>query len=120
VSSFGLGGSNAHVIIESAASFNAARKSEPEIPKTASNVPHLLLFSANTPASIKAMVEQYRSFLGKTPICCQMWPILLRISVSICLIAPLLSARVTNSPFRRMLSHPPLRRMETPSRRLLW
>jgi acyl transferase domain-containing protein len=65
VNSFGLGGSNAHAIIESAASFNATRKFETS--KAASNTPHLLLFSANTPASLKAMGEKYETFLDKNP-----------------------------------------------------
>ncbi|KAH8693388.1 hypothetical protein GQ44DRAFT_695216 [Phaeosphaeriaceae sp. PMI808] len=65
VSSFGLGGSNAHVIIESAASFNATRKFETS--GAASNTPHLLLFSANTPASLRVMVDKYEAFLDKTP-----------------------------------------------------
>ncbi|KAJ5259397.1 hypothetical protein N7478_012378 [Penicillium angulare] len=63
INSFGLGGSNAHAIIESAASFNATR--EPS--RAASNTPHLLLFSANTPASLKAMNEKYETFLEKNP-----------------------------------------------------
>ncbi|KAL7940018.1 hypothetical protein V8C42DRAFT_356517 [Trichoderma barbatum] len=65
INSFGLGGSNAHAIIESAASFNARRRFETS--RAASNTPHLLLFSANSPASLNTMGEKYRAFLGKTP-----------------------------------------------------
>ncbi|EFQ92956.1 hypothetical protein PTT_09821 [Pyrenophora teres f. teres 0-1] len=66
VSSFGFGGSNAHVIIESAASFNTTRK--PETSRAASNsTPQLLLFSANTPPSLKAVVANYDAFLHKSP-----------------------------------------------------
>ncbi|KJZ78545.1 hypothetical protein HIM_01936 [Hirsutella minnesotensis 3608] len=65
INSFGLGGSNAHAVIESAASFNAACK--PGISRAASNTPHLLLFSANTPASLKAMGKKYEAFLNRTP-----------------------------------------------------
>ncbi|KAL6890027.1 hypothetical protein GGI43DRAFT_425686 [Trichoderma evansii] len=65
VNSFGLGGSNAHAIIESAASFNVKRKSETS--RAASTTPHLLLLSANTPASLKDVGEKYKAFLEKTP-----------------------------------------------------
>ncbi|KAF7563661.1 hypothetical protein G7046_g476 [Stylonectria norvegica] len=65
INSFGLGGSNAHAIIESAASFNASR--ELGTSRAASNTPHLLLFSANTPTSLKAMGEKYEAFLDKSP-----------------------------------------------------
>lgn len=65
VNSFGLGGSNAHAIIESAASFNATRKTETS--RAASTTPHLLLLSANTPASLKVVGEKYKAFLDKTP-----------------------------------------------------
>ncbi|KAL7918584.1 hypothetical protein ACQKWADRAFT_330517 [Trichoderma austrokoningii] len=64
VNCFGIGGSNAHAIIESAASFNVVRKSKTG---RAANTPHLLLLSANTPASLKAMGEKYKTFLGKNP-----------------------------------------------------
>jgi acyl transferase domain-containing protein len=65
VSTFGLGGSNAHAIIESAGSFNATRKSKDE--RATLNTPHLLVYSANTTASLKAMGERYESFLDKSP-----------------------------------------------------
>ncbi|KAM4065795.1 acyl transferase domain-containing protein [Hirsutella rhossiliensis] len=64
INSFGLGGSNAHAIIESAASFNSTRK--PGTSRAAANTTHLLLFSANTPASLKAMGKKYEAFLNKT------------------------------------------------------
>ncbi|KAI3094809.1 hypothetical protein CBS147333_9920 [Penicillium roqueforti] len=63
INSFGLGGSNAHAIIESAASFIDSPKST----RAASNTPHLLLFSANTPASLKTMGEKYEAFLERSP-----------------------------------------------------
>ncbi|KAM5472255.1 hypothetical protein MauCBS54593_002846 [Microsporum audouinii] len=66
VSSFGLGGSNAHAIIESAARFNATRKFETSRAVAAPNTPHLLLFSANTPPSLTAIVDKYEGFLNKT------------------------------------------------------
>ncbi|KAF3480038.1 uncharacterized protein GIQ15_07014 [Arthroderma uncinatum] len=68
VSSFGLGGSNAHAIIESAARFNATRKFETSRAAAAApNTPHLLLFSANTPSSLTATVDKYEGFLDKSP-----------------------------------------------------
>lgn len=65
INSFGLGGSNAQAIIESAASFGATRKLETR--RVAANAPHLLLFSANTPASLKDTVDKYEVFLDRTP-----------------------------------------------------
>jgi acyl transferase domain-containing protein len=65
VSSFGLGGSNAHAIIESAASFDATPKSNTS--RAGPNTPHLLLFSANTPSSLKATIDKYEAFLSKSP-----------------------------------------------------
>ncbi|KAF3391358.1 Compactin diketide synthase mokB [Penicillium rolfsii] len=67
INSFGLGGSNAHAIIhaiiESAASFIDSPKST----RAASNTPHLLLFSPNTPASLKTIGEKYKAFLKRSP-----------------------------------------------------
>lgn len=65
VSSFGIGGSNAHAIVESAASFDTARK--PGTSRGAPNTPHLLLFSANTSASLKAVGDKYEKFLAEKP-----------------------------------------------------
>ena len=65
INSFGVGGANAHAIIESTASFLASRQiSEPERAKT--NGPQLLLFSANTAQSLKDMERNYQSLLGET------------------------------------------------------
>ncbi|PYH37625.1 type I polyketide synthase [Aspergillus neoniger CBS 115656] len=63
INSFGLGGSNSHAIIESAASFIDS----PNSTRAASNTPYLLLFSANTAASLKAMGEKYEAFLERSP-----------------------------------------------------
>lgn len=59
VNSFGIGGANAHVIIDSAASFNIA----PKIP-AAVKTPQLLVYSANSAESLKKMAEGYEEFLG--------------------------------------------------------
>ncbi|KAJ5496618.1 hypothetical protein N7463_008605 [Penicillium fimorum] len=65
INSFGVGGSNAHIIVESAASFLASHKTaQPEKPDT--DEPQLLVFSANTAQSLKDMVQNYQSLLGTT------------------------------------------------------
>jgi acyl transferase domain-containing protein len=102
INNFGLGGSNAHAIIESAASFIDSPKST----RAASNTPHLLLFSANTPASLKAMGEKYEAFLRDLQTCCQMWHTPWLTNESICHIAHMLSARVTRSRCPPLLPPP--------------
>ncbi|MCJ1357758.1 MAG: hypothetical protein MMC33_007754 [Icmadophila ericetorum] len=62
VNSFGVAGANAHVVIDSAASFNASIVS-----KRASNEPQLLLFSANSQKSLARMVDNYRDFIEVKP-----------------------------------------------------
>ncbi|KAL2017252.1 hypothetical protein VTK56DRAFT_2364 [Thermocarpiscus australiensis] len=67
INAFGVGGSNAHVIVESAASFLASHHlSEREEPDT--EEPRLLVFSANTSQSLKDMVRNYQSLLGATSV----------------------------------------------------
>ena len=65
VNSFGLGGSNAHVIVDSASSFNlpqlAIRDSEREAD------PQLLLFSAGSAPSLKSAIGGYESWIEKNP-----------------------------------------------------
>ncbi|KAJ4207018.1 hypothetical protein NW759_014016 [Fusarium solani] len=62
VNSFGIGGANAHVIIDSARSFNVETKT-----KNASRTPQLLVYSANSADSLKRMAEGYNEFLGRHP-----------------------------------------------------
>ncbi|TVY20219.1 Highly reducing polyketide synthase FUM1 [Lachnellula arida] len=61
VNSFGIGGSNAHVVIDSAAAWNVGR------PKSlASNAlarPELLVFSANHQESLKRVTQNYEKFI---------------------------------------------------------
>ncbi|CAK3821415.1 polyketide synthase [Lecanosticta acicola] len=62
LNSFGVGGANAHVILESAAHHNIyPRVSEP------SDAPQLLLFSANTKSSLERMIAQYKDWVDKSP-----------------------------------------------------
>ena len=60
VNSFGVGGTNAHVILDSAASFGPLWS----CPPTRSE-PQLLLFSANTPRSLSKTIQDHRDFLEK-------------------------------------------------------
>ncbi|KAI1761562.1 fatty acid synthase S-acetyltransferase [Hypoxylon sp. FL1150] len=62
VNSFGVGGANAHVILDSAASFNASAASS-HAPAT----PQLLLYSANTAKSLTRMIDNYKIWVGKHP-----------------------------------------------------
>ena len=62
VNSFGIGGSNAHVILDSAAIHNAEPKLE-----DASDTPQLLVYSANSPESLNDLAKAYDAYLSKHP-----------------------------------------------------
>ncbi|RYP90773.1 hypothetical protein DL770_003106 [Monosporascus sp. CRB-9-2] len=62
VNSFGLGGSNAHVIVDSARSFNIPQKARGDKLGTE---PQLLLYSAASAPSLKAMTKQYEDWLKR-------------------------------------------------------
>lgn len=64
VNSFGLGGSNAHVIVDSARSFNIPKKIKDA---DAAPNPQLLLFSAGSAPSLKTMTLDYEDWLTKRP-----------------------------------------------------
>ncbi|KAI1173654.1 hypothetical protein F4777DRAFT_589726 [Nemania sp. FL0916] len=64
VNSFGIGGSNAHIIVDSAARFGVHRA---EISKSEGDEPQLLLYSANTLQSLTEMTEKWSSFLATRP-----------------------------------------------------
>lgn len=64
VNSFGLGGSNAHVIVDSAASFNLPK---PQRGERVQDVPQLLLFSAGSASSLKKMTKGYEDWLTRRP-----------------------------------------------------
>ncbi|KAL0940537.1 Lovastatin diketide synthase LovF 14 [Colletotrichum truncatum] len=59
VNSFGVGGANAHVILE------ATRRQEPLLKHTG---PHILLYSANTLLSLQRNKQQYDSFVQESPV----------------------------------------------------
>ncbi|KAF4981694.1 hypothetical protein FZEAL_2581 [Fusarium zealandicum] len=62
VNSFGIGGANAHVIIDSARSFNVDTR-----PKSVTRAPQLLVYSANSAESLTRMTEGYQEFIGNHP-----------------------------------------------------
>lgn len=64
VNSFGLGGSNAHVIVDSARGFTAPKKIQDV---DAGTQPQLLLFSAGSAPSLKTMTVDYEEWLSKKP-----------------------------------------------------
>ncbi|KAL4744332.1 hypothetical protein BDW72DRAFT_212821 [Aspergillus terricola var. indicus] len=67
VNSFGIGGSNAHVILDSARSFGAhQRKSEMADEHDPTKL-QLLLLSANSQPSLETMTESFRDWVGRNP-----------------------------------------------------
>ncbi|KAI9759233.1 MAG: Type I Iterative PKS, partial [Geoglossum simile] len=68
VNCFGIGGSNAHVLIESAASFGLDRPATTLGVDSADNMrPHLLVFSAKHPEALRRSMENYKSYLSASP-----------------------------------------------------
>ncbi|KAH8805416.1 hypothetical protein F5884DRAFT_846143 [Xylogone sp. PMI_703] len=66
INSFGIGGANAHVILDSAASFNTSRLIGTKTELEVSDDPQLLVYSANTAESLDQMMEKYQEYLDKT------------------------------------------------------
>jgi len=62
VNSFGVGGANAHIILESAASWGVKAS-----PSPASRGPALLVYSTNTQNSLKKQIEIHQNFLEQHP-----------------------------------------------------
>lgn len=62
VNSFGVGGTNTHAVIDSAASFNVSTVSN-----RAPDEPQLLLFSANSQKALTSMMDNYRHFAERKP-----------------------------------------------------
>ncbi|KAG9192485.1 hypothetical protein G6011_11219 [Alternaria panax] len=71
VNSFGIGGSNAHAILDSARSFNLPPPSvtqDNEISlSSVENKSNLLLFSASSSSSLQRMVDDLRAWIGRNP-----------------------------------------------------
>jgi acyl transferase domain-containing protein len=62
VNSFGIGGTNAHVILDSAHSFGIST-----IPERRTASPQLLVYSANNAESLKRMITTYKAYIQKNP-----------------------------------------------------
>ncbi|XRM46506.1 hypothetical protein ABZX51_009537 [Aspergillus tubingensis] len=62
VNSFGIGGTNAHVVLDSTLSYGVS-----PAPKQLSNTPELLVFSANTKESLEKMIANYETWVQKNP-----------------------------------------------------
>ncbi|KAK3989943.1 putative polyketide synthase [Cladorrhinum sp. PSN332] len=65
VNSFGIGGSNAHLIVESLASFNPGMAHKPGAAANAD--PALLVLSANTSTSLQQLVDSTLDYHSKSP-----------------------------------------------------
>jgi len=65
VCSYGIGGSNAHVIVES--SHHLSAHLTQHVPPKQLNIPRLLLFSANNQASTQEVVTQHAAYLEAHP-----------------------------------------------------
>lgn len=63
VNSFGIGGANAHVILESAASFGIRQISK----RTPTSRPQLLLFSANNAKSLQGSIQAHEVYSQSNP-----------------------------------------------------
>jgi acyl transferase domain-containing protein/SAM-dependent methyltransferase len=68
VNSFGIGGANAHAIVESARTHGVvAHVPVAARPSDSQDIPHLLLYSANSSDSLRRMVEAYQTFVDESP-----------------------------------------------------
>jgi acyl transferase domain-containing protein/NADPH:quinone reductase-like Zn-dependent oxidoreductase len=68
VSSFGIGGSNAHVILDSATSFGVPSQSKSlNSISSGPNEPHLIMHSANNSQSLKQTIADHADYLKKHP-----------------------------------------------------
>ncbi len=68
VNAFGMGGVNAHVIVESAIGFTPKRKVKvPATPDRDNQMAQLLVLSANEASSLKLLVDKYNKYLQDHP-----------------------------------------------------
>ncbi|KAL2817757.1 hypothetical protein BDW59DRAFT_165803 [Aspergillus cavernicola] len=68
VGSYGIGGSNVHFIIDSAASFNVELPNAiPPVVQEPKQMPALLLFSAARPEALKVMVKRHGEYISTFP-----------------------------------------------------
>ncbi|RCI09633.1 hypothetical protein L249_4165, partial [Ophiocordyceps polyrhachis-furcata BCC 54312] len=67
VNCFGMGGTNAHVILESAVSFTPTASSPPPTDAADGRFPQLLVFSANTAPSLERCVKELQHYLQRHP-----------------------------------------------------
>ncbi|KIX08676.1 uncharacterized protein Z518_03333 [Rhinocladiella mackenziei CBS 650.93] len=67
INSFGVGGANAHVIVESAERYKPSRRAVEEV-RSRSNEPQLLLYSANTAQSLNDIIQKHQTFLSNTSL----------------------------------------------------
>jgi acyl transferase domain-containing protein/SAM-dependent methyltransferase len=67
VNSFGIGGSNAHVILDSARSFNLSEDTPETTHQYEPSKSHLLLLSANSASSLEVMTNSFRDWVGQNP-----------------------------------------------------
>ncbi|KOS21700.1 Lovastatin nonaketide synthase [Escovopsis weberi] len=68
INSFGIGGSNAHAVIESLSQYLGRARNRPALPAApATPKPELLVFSANSQASLKRQIDAYRAYVPQRP-----------------------------------------------------
>lgn len=67
VNSFGIGGANAHVLLESARSAGLDPRAHDKQVSTSKDVPYLLTFSANSSEALSVVVQSHEAYLQSHP-----------------------------------------------------